>query len=123
MELIGTLKKISETQTFGSGFQKKEVVILTEEQYPQPISVEFTQDKIMLLDQFTEGDAVKISINIRGREWTAPDGVVKFFNSITGWRIERNAPAQALPTSNDVPVTQTAKNDNPFAEEDDDLPF
>ena len=123
MELIGTLKKISETQTFGSGFQKKEVVILTEEQYPQPISVEFTQDKIMLLDQFSEGDAVKISINIRGREWQAPDGVVKFFNSITGWRIERNAPTQALPTTNDVPVAQTAKNDDPFSEEDDDLPF
>ena len=48
MELQGTIKKISETQTFASGFQKKEMVILTQEQYPQPINIEFLQDKINL---------------------------------------------------------------------------
>ena len=41
MELNGTVKKIGETQTFASGYQKKELVILTEEQYPQPITIEF----------------------------------------------------------------------------------
>jgi len=41
MELQGTVKKVFETQTFPSGFQKREMVLLTEEQYPQPISIEF----------------------------------------------------------------------------------
>lgn len=127
MELLGTIKKIGETQTFPSGFQKKEVVLLTQEQYPQPINIEFLSDKITLLDPFSEGDSVKIGINIRGREWTNPQGEVKYFNSITGWRIEKletassyHEPTQATPT----PQQTTGVQENPFDEEDeDDLPF
>lgn len=127
MELQGTVKKISEIQTFASGFQKRELVLQTQEQYPQPINIEFLQDKISLLDNVQEGENVKIGINIRGREWTSPQGEVKYFNSITGWRIEKSAetaahePTQAAPSAQ---KTAPASNENPFAEdEDDDLPF
>ena len=126
MELQGTVKKVFETQTFASGFQKREMILLTQEQYPQPISIEFLSDKINLLDNLREGDNVKIGINIRGREWTNPQGEVKYFNSITGWRIEKategssQEPTQAAPAAQPV----AASNENPFAdEEDDDLPF
>ena len=91
MELTGTLKKISELQTFTSGFQKKEVVLLTEEQYPQPIQIEFLSDKSDLLDPYKVGDRVTVSINIRGRSWVAPDGTEKYFNSITGWKVAKVA--------------------------------
>lgn len=79
----------------------------------------------MLLDHISEGDAVKIGINIRGREWTNPQGEVKYFNSITAWRLEKltegiHEPTQATST----PASQAVNNDNPFdEEEDDDLPF
>jgi len=89
MELTGIVKKKGEIQDFASGFQKIDLVLQTEEQYPQPIIIEFLSDKIDLLNTVKEGDRVKIGINIRGREWQAPDGEVKYFNSITGWRIER----------------------------------
>jgi len=68
MELIGTVKKLTDIQTFQSGFQKREMILLTEEQYPQPISIEFLSDKISLLDHVSEGEKGKIGINIRGRE-------------------------------------------------------
>ncbi|MCU7614556.1 DUF3127 domain-containing protein [Chryseobacterium sp. GMJ5] len=125
MELQGTVKKISETQTFASGFQKREMVILTQEQYPQPINIEFLSDKINLLDTISEGENVKVGINIRGREWVSPQGETKYFNSITGWRIEKvmdngNEPTQASSQQSAAPVS----NENPFAgDEDDDLPF
>lgn len=83
MELTGTIKKISDLQTFNSGFQKKELVLLTEEQYPQPINIEFLSEKVDLLNTYKVGDKVKVHINIRGREWTSPQGEVKYFNSIT----------------------------------------
>ncbi|AQW91296.1 DUF3127 domain-containing protein [Elizabethkingia anophelis] len=89
MELTGTIKKKGEVQTFVSGFQKAELVLLTEEQYPQPISIEFLSDKIDLLNSVKEGDKVKVGINIRGREWQSPDGNIAYFNSIAGWRIEK----------------------------------
>lgn len=89
MELQGTIKKIGDLETFNSGFQKKEVVLLTDEQYPQPINIEFLQDKVDILNGYKVGESVKIGINIRGREWTSPQGELKYFNSITAWRIEK----------------------------------
>ena len=89
MEIQGRIKMIDETKEYGSkGFRKREVVITTEEQYPQHIMIEFVQDKTDLLDKFQVGQEVKISINLRGREWVKPQGETKYFNSIHGWRIE-----------------------------------
>ena len=88
MEVQGKIKLIGDVQTFGNnGFRKREVVVTTEEQYPQPIMVEFVQDKTDLLNNFNVGQNVKISINLRGREWVNPQGETKYFNSIQGWRI------------------------------------
>lgn len=89
MEITGRIKSKGTTQEFGSnGFKKREVVIETGEQYPQSILIEFVQDKCAVLDHFEEGQDVKISINLRGREWISPQGEVKYFNTIQGWRIE-----------------------------------
>lgn len=89
MEVQGKIKLINPTQEFGSnGFQKREMVIVTEEQYPQPLLIEFVQDKCDILDNYSEGQDVKVSINLRGREWIKEDGETKYFNSIQGWRIE-----------------------------------
>ena len=89
MELTGTIKKINETETFASGFQKRTMILTTQEQYPQPLSIDFLQDKTGLLDNVSEGENVKIGINLRGREHTSDFGDVKYYNSIVGWRIEK----------------------------------
>ena len=89
MEVTGKIKWIDETKTYGNnGFRKREVVITTEEQYPQQILIEFIQDKCELLNTYQVGQDVKIGINLRGREWTNPEGETKYFNSIQGWRID-----------------------------------
>ncbi|MGO1584601.1 DUF3127 domain-containing protein [Mesonia sp.] len=125
MEIEGKIKKIDETKTYGSnGFRKREVVITTEEQYPQHILVEFIQDKCDLLNSYQEGQAVKIGINIRGREWVSPQGETKYFNSLNGWRIE-NLQAGGS-TSNAAPIPpadQFEPATNFKDEEHDDLPF
>ena len=121
MELQGIVKKIGETQTFASGFQKAEFVLVTEEKYPQPILIEFLQDKIDLLQTIKEGESVKVGINIRGREWKNPQGEVKYFNSITGWRLEKVS--GDAPQGNFTEKPKEKEAENPFAEENDDLPF
>ena len=124
MELQGTVKKITEVQTFASGFQKREMVLTTEEQYPQPINIEFLQEKGDLLNQLKEGDKVKVSINIRGREWTSPQGEVKYFNSITGWKVENMESAGGFePTQATPSATKPAEGKGVFEEDEDDLPF
>jgi len=125
MEIQGKVKLIDETKTYGNnGFRKREVVITTEEQYPQHILVEFVQDKCDLLNNFTAGQDVKISINLRGREWVNPQGETKYFNSIQGWRIENlqaAAPTNEIPPAPPIEAFEPAKELN--EEDQDDLPF
>lgn len=121
MELSGSIKKIGETQQITDAFRKREVVVTTEEQYPQHIMVEFIQDRTSLLDTYNIGDKVNIGINLKGREWTSPQGEVKYFNTIQGWRIEKagaSADAGAASGSTEMPPMP------PMDEvEEDDLPF
>ncbi|WP_298519542.1 DUF3127 domain-containing protein [uncultured Kordia sp.] len=126
MEVQGKVKMIGQTQTFGNnGFRKREIVVTTEEQYPQHIMVEFVQDKVDLLNNFQVGQPVKISINLRGREWVNPQGETKYFNSIQGWRIESEQPQGQAPAGMPpVPPADAFEPVNDFKEEDhDDLPF
>ena len=125
MEVQGKVKVIGETQTFGSnGFRKREVVITTEEQYPQSIMIEFVQDKTDLLNAYAVGQNVKISINLRGREWTNPQGEVKYFNSIQGWRIENLEAVAGSPEMPPMPPADAFEPANDLdSKEHDDLPF
>jgi len=124
MEITGKIKKIDEAKTYGtSGFRKREMVLTTDEQYPQMLMVEFTQDKCDLLNNYNVGEDVKININLRGREWINPEGEAKYFNSIQGWRIEKlqaDTPAE-MPAIEAVDAFEAA--DNISDEEPDDLPF
>lgn len=118
MEITGRIKVLNETQSIGAnGFRKREIVITTEEQYPQYILVEFIQDKCDLLNNYIVGQEVKISINLRGREWINPEGIAKYFNAIQGWRIEllNNPITENLPKTAPVSfLNDDSDNDLPF---------
>ena len=131
MEVVGKVKVVNAVQQVSASFKKRELVVTTDEQYPQMIMIEFTQDKCDLLNNYNVGEQVKVSINLRGREWINPQGEAKYFNSIQGWRIEKmdaGAPAGggyaqpgAMPQ---MPSTPSFEPANDFKEEDhDDLPF
>ncbi len=124
MEVQGKIKLIGETATFGSnGFRKRELVVTTEEQYPQHIMIEFVQDKTDLLNSYQTGQNVKVSINLRGREWVNPQGETKYFNSIQGWRIENidQSVSQNMPPMPPADTFEPASNLN--EDDHDDLPF
>lgn len=126
MEITGRIKLINPTQEVSASFKKRELVVTTEEQYPQHIMIEFTQAKVDDLNSYQVGEQVKVSINLRGREWINPQGEAKYFNSIQGWRIERMQQAQAA-TSQEMPAMPAAQAFEPAPsfneEEHDDLPF
>ena len=89
MEIQGRIKTIFATETVGqNGFQKRDLVITTDGQYPQDIIIQFTQGNCALLDNLQIGQMVKIHFNLQGREWTSPQGEVKYFNTVVGWKIE-----------------------------------
>lgn len=89
MEIQGRIKTIFATETVGqNGFQKRDLVITTEEQYPNDILIQFTQQRRDLLNNLKVGQNVRVHFNLRGREWTNQQGEVKYFNTIEGWKIE-----------------------------------
>ncbi|WP_341660921.1 DUF3127 domain-containing protein [Blattabacterium cuenoti] len=115
MEIIGIVKKLFDIQKFDSGFQKREIVLTTEEPYSQNILIEFIQDKVDLLENIKPKDKIKIFINLRGREWKNPEGIIRYFNSIQGWKIEHYSGK----TSNKMTSTSPPLSSDDF----DDLPF
>ena len=114
MEIQGQIKQIFPSQMIGqNGFEKRDLVIVTEENYPQTIIIQFTQQRCDLLNNLQVGQNVKVYINIRGREWTSPQGETKYFNTIEGWRIElmqttNVANQQAAPQQTSAPPPQRA---------------
>ncbi|MBB78229.1 MAG: hypothetical protein CL844_04435 [Crocinitomicaceae bacterium] len=123
-KLTGSIKVIKDTVQISEKFAKREFVVSdTSNMYPQDILFQLVQDKCSILDQYSENDQVEVSFNLRGREWTSPQGEVKYFNTLDAWRIEKVG--QGIPQSGpsemnlDSKPTGTTESD----ESDDDLPF
>jgi|TARA_B100001758_G_C18277298_1_gene539687 hypothetical protein len=125
MEVQGSIKVIGEVQEISATFKKRELVVSTDEQYPQTLSIEFIQDKTDLLNKFEIGQNVKVGINLRGREWENPQTKeIKYFNSIQGWRIElleNSSSDDDLPPLDNLSPFEPASETND--EDLDDLPF
>ena len=128
MEIQGKIKLIKEVQEISATFKKRELIITTDEQYPQTLSVEFIQDKTDLLNNFEVNQNVKVGINLRGREWENPETKeLKYFNSIQGWRIDlldsnSSVSNEDLPPLDSLSPFEPA-DDNDDNQELDDLPF
>lgn len=121
MEVVGKVKYKSGDIQVTASFRKSELVVTTDEQYPQHILIEFAQDKCDLIDKYQVGEQVKVSINLRGREWVNPQGETKYFNQIQGWRIER---LSVESPKVEIPAAQTFAPTTSQSEDDDyNLPF
>ncbi|MBL57339.1 MAG: hypothetical protein CMP61_09130 [Flavobacteriales bacterium] len=117
-QLKGRLKEVKETRQVSDKFSVREFVLTDESsQYPQHVQFQATQDRCALLDGFQVGGEVTVNFNIRGREWTSPQGEVKYFNSLDAWRIEA-ADSVPAPIGSDIPPAATIEGGS-----DDDLPF
>lgn len=122
MELKGTIIVIGNTEEFGAkGFKKRQLVIKTDAQYPQTIPVDFTQDKCKILDGYSVGDFVDISINVLGSEWQG-----KYYANIQGWKINKGdaelSSQKFMPDRQGIDAMM--ENAETIAEEEDnDLPF
>ena len=112
----GTLEAIFEVQIFQSGFQKREFLIKTQEQFPQIIKLELTKDKCAILDAFKQGQQVSVDFFLRGSEFNG-----KHYVNLTAWRVSANSEDGVANTA-----TEARVNAIPQRVEDvdqDSLPF
>jgi len=125
MQIEARIEKILDEQVISDRFRKREFVVQTKEQYPQTLCFEFTQDKTSVLDAYQMGQEVSVEFNIRGREWTPPQGgATRYYTTLQAWRmspLEQNA--QSAPPSDLPPAGQPFNPSSDDSVLDDDLPF
>ena len=92
-EIEGKLHKKFPEETKGESFRVRDFVIETDGQYPQFIKFQLTQDRCSAIESYNEGEMIKVSFDLRGREWNE-----KYFTNLNAWRIEKLSSA---PSSND----------------------
>ncbi len=126
-EALGKIKLINETQSFASGFTKREFVVTTaNDKYPQDLKFEVVKDRCVLLDAFEAGQDVQVSFDIRGNEYNG-----KYFVNLSCWKIQASnndgSPAarpDKAPARGQAAAEEPAMGDLRKEEDfDDDVPF
>ena len=85
LELNGKLVKKFDEQKISDKFKKREFVIETSEnKFTEQIKFELVQDRTDLIDPYQIGDDLKVTFNLKGREWQG-----KYFVNVQAWRIEK----------------------------------
>ena len=82
-QIKGKIIQIQETQTFPSGFTKREFVVDTGGEYPQQIPMSFNKDKCGVLDGYQEGQHVEVEVNIRGNEHNG-----RYYVNLQAWKMK-----------------------------------
>lgn len=120
-EASGKIKMIGETQTFPSGFSKREFVVTTGDgKYPQDLKFEVVKDKTALLDSYKEGQDVVVNFDIRGNEYNG-----KYYVNLSCWKLSGGSGGggdeynQEAPR--DEPSPEDLRKEDDF--DDDDIPF
>jgi hypothetical protein len=124
-ELEGTVHKLYETQTFASGFSKREFVVeVPDGNYPQQIKFEAVKDKAAMLDNIAVGDTVKVTFDIRGNEYKE-----RFYVNLVAWKLEKSGEgggtgnsAQTKPPAASASSSLDDSFDNE-PDESDEIPF
>ena len=110
-------------ETFASGFNKRSFVIAVESNYPYDVCFDLLKDKVRMIDGFNIGDEIKVSFDIKSREYNG-----KWFTGATAWRVEKVAAGMSSSSSSGMsspppPAPMSADQLGPAGIEEDDLPF
>lgn len=135
LEVTGRLHTKFATQQIKDTFSKREFVLeLTDESptgmvFTNYASFQLVNQSCAIIDQFQEGDLVKVNFNIRGNKWER-DGQVKYITNLNAWRVEKANAPMAAGAPQQQPQQQFAPQQQPqqFQPQQnnnsaDDLPF
>ena len=122
LDITGRLHKVFDTEQKTESFKAREFVIETQGEYPQFVKFQLTQDRCDLIENYKEGDGLKVHFDLRGREWQG-----KYFTNLNAWKIEAEGdmsqPASDENFSQEVPQASAPESNIDSREDLDDLPF
>lgn len=120
-EMTGLVHKLGTTQTFSSGFTKRDLVLTDdigeEPKYPRFVPFSFKKKNAERLNGICEGQRVKVLFVVDGREWNG-----RYFADLTGLKVtvlgatdtdNVMVPEPAAPTP-EVEADSASLDDMPF---------
>ena len=119
----GEVVFITPTTSVSDKFKKREVTLKSQDEYPQYVTFQLTQDKCDLANNLKTGEVVEVSYNLRGRRWEAQDGTIKYFNSIEAWTMSLSSSQDSGLRIAAFDSKEYLKKKMDLDESSDDLPF
>jgi len=90
MKLVGNLKVKKDAIQVSEAFSKREFVLtVVDGAFSNDILIQLTKDKVTLINDVNIGDMLEVEVNLSGKCWVNPEGVEKYFNSLTCWKIQK----------------------------------
>lgn len=125
MQIQGKITVIDQTQQISESFTKREFVVEYAEnpQYPEFIKLEFIKDKCAVLDQYQVGQSVTVEFNLKGRKWTDPQGIDKYFNTLQAWKVSSQQQQQANHSQQQQQQENSHSQQNRDEPLEQDIPF
>lgn len=125
MDIEGKLHAKFETKQISDSFKKRDFVVeyVDNPLYPQYVTFQINQDRVSLVDNFAVGDKIEVTFNLRGREWTNPQGEKKYFNTLEAWRVQKVEAGASTPSNGGGQTVQIGVPADISGDNSDDLPF
>ncbi len=121
LSVKGKLYQVQDIQKINDNFSKREFVLeLTNDDqvYVQKVSFSLLRDKVSLIDGIEKRQEVEVKFYLNGRDWTSPQGEVKFFNTLDAQEINLLDKSNKESHNNQSSLNQVVSDNS-----DDDLPF
>ena len=120
-KIIKILPETGGQSQAGKAWTKQEFIVETIETYPKKICISMMGDKINELRKYSEGNEVKVSLNIDSREYQG-----KWYTNVSAWRIEASggsAPDNNVQQQQEQPASYPTNPLPAATQGEDDLPF
>lgn len=123
-EIEGIIHKVFDIDQKTETFQTREFVIQTQENYPQFVKFQMTQDRCSIIDGYKEGEKINVFFDLRGREWNG-----KYFTNLNAWRVQKVEDVPSPSLADDLPPQAdpldfpTQEPQGGYEQDVDDLPF
>ena len=123
MNIRGKILEIFQTNQIKETFKKRDFVVEYAENpnYPQILKFEMINDNCSMLDGYRKGDNIEIEFDLRGREWTNPQGNKVYFVSLNAFRLKKiddtgnSTPYdEPVPGKDDIPPPSPDEEELPF---------
>lgn len=125
-QVQGKIVMIKEAVTYSEKFTAQSVIIQTEQDYGNVLELQFSNERIKLVDNLNIGDVKIFNININGREWQKDNqSEKKYFVSLNCWSFDKVEDLSKTPTASQEGIPRQVLEDeiSNDIEMDDDLPF